>query len=357
MLLEANKIKTQEGAVDLSLEAKANESFVVKDIFVDTPVGTHISVFVGASIRGYFRVSGQLGNHLPFMRGEAKHAHDLSMSATAVGDQTSFASLKNAGGLEIAAKILGGLAASTTYKRAMDFNVPSVPGYKGLIGLLRERIGFAGYPVASGETLSITGAAQAACTVVVIYDRYEAADIKPEMPNGSKSKELTYINYGNTGATIAGAGSNLYDTPVNPVQFIGFPFGETVPADTEITLFGVLGSSFAPLECDGTDGIATKFLKFSRDEEVLFDYDRNGLLMYANLYGTALVGDYVARGLSVIGSYSDVDFKEPYWFTPELMFTIGQELSIELTTVIKGAGKNIVVAEQEIGIIMKVVRK
>jgi hypothetical protein len=356
-LLQSNKIKAELTNKDLVLEATASKSYLVKDIFIVNPTSAHINIYVGTTLRGNFRVSGALGNHLPFMQGEAKHAHDLSMGATAVGDQTSFASLANAEGAEIAAKVLGGLSASTTYKRAMDFNDAAIFGFKGLIGLMREKVGFAGYPVPKGEKLTISGAASATSVQLVVYDEYEADDIKADMPNGQQSKELTFVNYGNTGATIAAAGDNAFDTQVNPAQFIQFPFGADVPADTEITVYGVLASDFAPLECDGTDGIGTKFLRLSRDEDVLLDDDRNGLLMYAKDYGSALVGDYVGKGYSVLGNYSDVDFRMPFFFDPALTFTIGEELLIELTTVIKGAGKNILVTDQEIGVIMKAVRK
>jgi len=84
--------------------------------------------------------------------------------------------------------------------------------------------------------------------VMIEYERWEPGDIKSDAPNGSKSKEFFYINYGNCGAAIKAAGDHLYTVSANPAEFPDFPFGRVVPAKYSVDILGILGSPFAPKE-------------------------------------------------------------------------------------------------------------
>ena len=116
-----------------------------------------------------------------------------------------------------------------------------------------------------------------------------------------------------------------------------------------------MASDFRPEENDGTDDIATQYLKLIQDRVVLFDEDRNGFLLYTTALEVTGGKDEVAEGYSVIGNYSDVDCRLPLMFDPPLEFVPGTELLVMLTTDQHGSGQNIAVADQEVAIIEKVI--
>lgn len=312
MLLEKNRIEHADGNVDLTLEARSGESFIIRDIFVYNPVTNYISVWLETTRVGYFRVGGELGNHLSFVRG--------------------------GGVIDVA----GGL--------------PSITKQKTLLGLLRDRGLFEGYPVPSGSKITVTGAAQAGAYVAMLYDKYEEDDITADMPNGEKSNTRVWVNYGDSGAAITTAGDHVLDTPVNPAEFDDFPFGEDAPDNKNTEILGICASDFAPTENDGTNDIATKYLKLIRETDTMFDYDRNGLLMYVPGYHAALAADYVGEGISVVGNYSDRDGRLPMMFDPALLFIGGDRLTVQLNTVIEGTGSTISLLEQQVAFIIRTTR-
>jgi hypothetical protein len=345
-------VKTVVGATQFTLTPPAGRAYVVKDIQVVNPSGTHVTVTCDRRTVGYFRVSGQLGNHLPIIRGVAKHSHDWLTSATTPADVALFAGLKNAGGTEIAIKMIGTLAASTTYQKVGALTAPYVGKQGTLLRLLAGRGLFSGYPVPSGKTFTLTGVHQSTSIVIVEYEEWDEMDIRGDMPNGPEGMDLLYVSYGNTGATLTATGTAWLDTLVNPAEFPAFPFGDDVPGNTEITLYGILASSFSPNEGDGTDYHNTQYLKLIKDRDTLFDNDKNGLPYYANATGPFGGVDDVGEGYCVGGNYSDVDAREPFWLPAPMKFISGEELNVYWTTAIGGAGKNIVIAEQEVGMIL-----
>lgn len=350
------QIKTVIGAGAFALSADANESFMVKDIRVYNPASAHITVKVGRKTVGYLRVSGSMGNHLSFAQGHAQHAHDWTTGSTAAGDVSLFVGLEDAAAAEVAAEMIGTLAVDTTYPQVGGLSLAPRPNGKTLLRYLYEKEIWRGIPVATGESLIITGAAQSGAIVVVEYEIHDAGDIAPTLPNGSESKELDYINYGNTGATVAAAGDALLDTQVNPAEFPKFPFGDDVPANATIEVHGILASDLVIGEHDGTDGTYTEYLKLFKDQDVLFDEDRKGLLVYGGSQATAMVVDRVAQGQSVVGNYSDRDYREP-WHPPEpIICGPGDELDAYWTYAIDGAGKNVLIADQEVGFILRQIR-
>jgi len=356
-LKEKGMIKTVLGNTDLSLTALPGESFVVRDVKVYNPASNYATLKTDKTTVGYFRVAGQLGNHLPFPNMRTQHSHDLSTSATAVADQTSFASLNNAGGVEAIQKILGGLAASTVYRRMMNYCRALSISAKTLLGFLAEREIFKGYPVSSGQTFLITGVAQANAIQVIEYDLYDEADILRDMPNGSEAAEYLFVNYGQSGAAINVTGDTLFATANNPKEFPAFPFGADVPANVIISLFGILASDFAPLENDGTNYILTQYLKLYKERTVLFDKDRNGIPLVSTLSTAQGSCDAIAEGFSLVGNFSDADQRPPMMFDPALEFVSGEELTVYLTTAKTGTGQNISAAEQEVAFIQQITRK
>ncbi|RLC82193.1 MAG: hypothetical protein DRJ03_19375 [Chloroflexi bacterium] len=350
-LKEPFMIKTVLGNEDLELEADAGESILVRDIQIYDPASDYITVTIDKVTVGYFRVGGTLGSHLPFILGRTEHSHDVSVAAGADTTTSKRCDIKNAGGVD---KDIGlihdGAIAATTFRRLMNLEKVRTPE-KTILGLLWEKGIFKGYPVACGQKFKISGAAQSSAIQLVVYEVYDAGDIKRDMQNGTEAREYVFLNYGNCGAAVNKSGDSLYDTPKSPAQFPDFPFGKVVDPKKEVVIHGICASDFAPKENDGTNYCFTKFLKFIRGRKTLFDEDLNGLLMYAPFTASYGDMDMVGEGLSIIGNYSDVDAKAPLFFPSPLVYGPGEELNVYLSTIKGGTGQDIATDEHEIALI------
>ncbi len=351
---ESYMIKTVIGNTDLTLTAKPGESLLIRDIQIYNPASNYLTISIDKSTVGYFRIGGPLGSHLPFLGGAALHSHDLKTSATAAADQTSFAGLANAGGVEIASKVLGGLTASTNYKRVMQNASIANGNQKTLLGFLAGKDIFKGYPVAEGETITLSGAAQAGAVQMVIYEIYDAGDQKSDSENGAKASSYIYINYGDSGATINATGDTLMSTQITVANFPQFPYSALVPSKHKISILGILASDVAPAANDGTDYCYTRYLKLVKGRVTMFDDDKNGLLLHSGVTTSPGGIDIVAEGCSIIGNYSSIDFRSPLMFASPLEFNDGEELNVYLNTLQGGSGKTISRLLQQIGFITRV---
>ncbi len=352
-LVSKRNYKTVLGNTALELEANTGESFLIKDVKIYNPATDYATFNIETNTVGYFRIGGVLGSHLPFPSGRSQHSHDMLTGSTAVAVMANGALIADAGGTETAAPRLAETATSTTYARVLQLAKAGLIGSKTIIKLLIELGIFDGYPIAQGETFSIAGVAQADAIQMVEYEVYDPDDMAPDMPNGSKSSEKLYINYGGSGATINVTGNTVLTTPANPAEFPDFPFGKNVPGNRQIDLIGLLASDVAPSANDGTDFTYSRYLSFFHDTQFLFDEDKNGLLYY-NPIETALGSmDHVGEGYSVGGNFSDIDARFPHIFEPALVFDDGEELVIQWNTVRTLAGQTISEALQEIGLILK----
>lgn len=141
---------------------------------------------------------------------------------------------------------------------------------------------FAGYPIAEGETFQV--APHTAGDKVIghiVYEVHEAGDMTPDMPNGSQSKEFLFLNYGTNAIQIAAAATGTLDKTRNPSEYPAFPFGEVVPAKTEIDILGILLMTWK--DAAGNLNPNYSFLKLLKDRKVLFDEDRSGIFVREGL--------------------------------------------------------------------------
>ena len=367
-------VKCVLGDNDFQLRADPGEAFLVKDIQVYNPVSNYVTLRTEKATVGYFRVGGPLGSHLPFLGGRSEprlygHNHKAGVfkGSNAGAGQTLFVPLVDGAGTTIAANALGKSSAANDKDIMTDIlaaqvhsvtqpdrhSIVSVPmlRMRTLLRDMIERALLTGYPVAEGETFSVTGAKQAGAIVLAIYEIYEPGDIKPEDPNGSRAKEYVFVQYGNSGAAINVDGDTLFDVCQTPPEFPDFPFGKTVSPKHSITLLSILGSDFSPSANIATDYTYTKFLKMVYNREVLFDEDRNGLLMLSPTGANIGGRDLVAEGQSLIGNYSNIDMRLPFILPEPLVFSPGDELLLYLTTGKVGTGQDINIAGQEVGLI------
>lgn len=135
---------------------------------------------------------------------------------------------------------------------------------------------FAGYPVAEGETFSIKNAINDVdIRASIVYEVYDAEDMKAEMPGGSKATEFMFINYGTNTEDIADGAYGALDMSRNPAEYPSFPFGDIVPPGHEIDIHGILIATWRGLVDDTSARM--RYLKLIKDRNVLFNEDRRGI--------------------------------------------------------------------------------
>lgn len=351
---QALMVKQVLGNTALSLQAKAGESLLIKDIMIYNPATNYATLSVDKDTVGYFRVGGNAGNHLPLPIGSAKHAHALTIAA-ADGALTEDHALYNAHDVANATVALfSNVAAKTVLTDIVQFGSIPSPQYKTLLNHLSAANIFKGYPIAEGETFLITGVAQANAVQIIVYEVYDAGDILNTAENGGKSKKYTFINYGRQAAALVAAGSSLYSVSQTPAQFPNFPYGEKVPAKTKITIHGILASDVVDYR-SAADYMVTNYIKLLKGRETLFDDDKNGILL-SGLIGTVDAAAEIACGISLIGNFTDLDIKPAFLFPQPLEMVEGEELNIYLTVAAGAAvaASTIPVVESEIALIMSI---
>lgn len=350
-------LKTVIGNTAFELKADPGESFLVKNISVVSPASSYASIKIDRTLVGYLRCGGALGSHINLHSGRAKHAHDITLAAGAAITATNHQQISNAGATATGLYFANSGTTDGSPTRAMDLAASSAQQLDTILSLLFKAGIFTGYPVGEGQSFIIEDIKDSDSIVLVEYEIHDAGDFGPADPNGSEAPEYLFINYGNCGASIQATADNLYSTSKNPAEFPDFPFGKVVPANFEIDLLGILGSTFAPKENDGTDYSYTKYLKLVKDRTTLFDDDRNGIL-FIGRSATALGNcDMIAEGFSPIGNYSDEDSKPPFMFPAPLTFLSGDELNVYVTLEIGVGGQALTIIEHEIAFISKVRRK
>ncbi len=294
-LRQAGLIFRVEAAASLVITPRSGESLRITDIFVDNasvaaPAAQHVTLINDTARVGFFRVNFGLGG-----------AH-LSQPRAFENDVTS----KNT----------------------------------NLLQLMEKLFAFAGYPVVQGEAFTIsldTGTADIFATA----DSFDAADLKSDMPNGSKSTDITFVNYGTNGAAIAAATYTKLDTSRNPAEMLRFPFGAAgaglVPADRRVTLMYIGGQPVGRLNAVGV-GANTQYVRprvGSAPAQTILDRNDVGLPFIGTQPGAVGV-DYTA----VRSAFSSVPFPDQLWLDafPQLEFGPNDEFSLQVSTQLTGAG-------------------
>ena len=351
-------IKTVIGDTNLTLEAKVGESLLVWDVLSYDPEADYITLKIEKTTVGYFRVRSDLGAHQFSPRGRRTHTHQIRMNAGSFVAATGHYPILM--GDNVTSQIMFAtkdVAAPGTMYDLKDATRQALgPRTETLLAYLRRKGLWAGWPVAEGETIQISGGKNTNGRQVLLYQIFDAEDQKAEMPNGSKSKEYLFINYGNCGGSIQATTDNLYSTAKNPAEFPDFPFGKVVPAKYNVDLLGICGSPFAPRQNDDTNYSYTRYLKLLKDREVLFDEDRNGILFEQRNLNLGSRRHGIAEGISLIGNNTEYDEQEPLMFDPPVSFTPGDELGIYVTIVVGGTGQAIDIYQHEIALIERVKR-
>lgn len=259
----------QGNAIDadsLELKAEPGESFLVKDVMVDNTSDVEFAkVMIDRMTVGYFSVYNMYTNQLIFAKDKAA--------------------------------------------------IPTI------LEFLRQKELFAGYPIATGQKLlvDITGATTK--NIRVMYERYDEGDIKAEAPNGTKSKEYTFVNYGTNKAAHDSGTYALFDKTLNPAEFPDFPFGAVVPAGIKMSILGILIPSYRKAVNIGAE---YRYLRLMKGRETLWDKDKAGI--------------YVTHGLNYF-PWGDENSEYAINLLPEpLVFLPGEELTVEISIVTGDVG-------------------
>jgi len=199
---------------------------------------------------------------------------------------------------------------------------------------------FDGYPIAEGETFSIKNPITGGnIRASIVYEVYDAEDMKAEMPGGSKASEYLYINYGTNAADIADAAYGPLDKSRNPAEYPAFPFGDVVAPGHEIDIHGILIATWRGL-VDNTSA-QMRYLKLIKDRNVLFNEDRRGIWLPQG-------SGHLTWG-SVRQTNCDIKlFPVPVTFGP------GDELNISMSN---ATGEGVITAEDTMMATVQTVRK
>lgn len=281
MLKQTNCVKHKLNTEGLTLEADVGESFLVKAIYIGRCTSdAYLTVKIDNFSVGYWLVKGKAGNQLGTQR--------------------------------------------------LEYS-----GYNLMDRLVKKGLPFT-YPIAEGQKL-VLGALDGIGTMVVVYDIYDAGDIRSDMVNGTQCKTFGFIQYMRESAVIAASGDLLLDTSITPAEFPDFPAGRAVPARMSIKLHGIHGNPVA--DATSTDNLFySTYLKLVRERETLFDEDRNGIPFLGDSTATGAASylkpeTIIGQCGEMSGGLSMYNSRDPLWFDPPLTFLSGEELLVYLTFV------------------------
>jgi len=297
-LIEPLMVKTEYGLdadEAVELEAKTGESLLVKDVIVDGADDEYVLLEVEKTTVGFFRVDGHsLRSHLP------ANVAKYSDAALDVGMRS-------------------------------DRSIT-------LISYMIRQGWMRGYPVAEGETFRVkpytTG--KKLNNVVIVYEKYDAGDIKSTDDNGSSAKRYIFVNYGRPSSSLTSAGDYEVSVCYTTKEFPDFPFGKSVPSKTTIEVLGILGSESINYSASDTY-TNTKYLKIFKGRTCLFDRDKKGLPFYQPVFSGISSGTHYAKGFSLVGNYTRADRREPFVPPSPLLFKEGEEVKVYITV---GQGTN-----------------
>jgi len=296
----------------VELEAKTGESLLVKDVIIWESDDEYCLLEIDKTTVGFFRVDAHvLSSHLPIVR------------ANAESDR----------------RWMGYLAESSIT----------------LISYMIRKGWMRGYPVAEGQTFRVKPftSGKKLNNVIIIYEKYDAGDIKSTDDNGSESRTYTFVNYGRPEENLTDAKDYEVNTCVTTEEFPDFPFAKPVPSKTTIDILAILGSESIDYD-DASNYVYTKYLKAFKGRVCLFDKDKNGLPFYQPTFTGITTKTFFGRGISVIGNYSADDRRQPFVPPTPLTFKEGEELKVYITTGVVGNTATINAKYGEIAFVEKV---
>ncbi len=184
-------------------------------------------------------------------------------------------------------------------------------------------------PLIQGESLVAKFSSAYTGKILLTYEVYDAGDVQNTAPLGSKATELYYVLYGTNATEIAASGYTELTGVFNPAEFIKFPFGEKVPANTVVEILACLAQDVGRF-VDSSNSCYTTRLRFVRGLTELFDEDKLGFLLEGSVPTSA--GYKYGDGKSFFSSHREDKNIPIRLFSPPLVFQPGEELKLYIGT-------------------------
>lgn len=187
------------------------------------------------------------------------------------------------------------------------------------------------FPIAEGQTFTVKTGANVD-VIEVHYEVYDAGDIMPDMPNGTEWTEWTFISWGQLDGDKDANAWYVLNTSINPSPYPGFPFGEAVPSGVEVDVLGVLFRLFERNEYPaGSDAyVRSKYLRFTRGTEVLFDEDLNGFYVLGDGATSGSANVAYCQGVSELNLHRNKSGEEAFLLPEPLTLSAGEDLTVEV---------------------------
>jgi hypothetical protein len=220
---------------------------------------------------------------------------------------------------------------------------------RSLMGWLRARGIDLSIPIASGETLTLSRYAEAG-NVVLLYDAYDAADVKATEPNGSQSKTRTYINYGTNAGAITASPATL-DTSHMWTGGDPWPIGGApLPGGVKMTLLGILGAPASRGNASANKGCTTH-LRLWHESDVLWDAADQAGIPFLGLIGQVADACVYTPVASLVGPLTAELPKPPYMPEPRV-FTMPAALTLQVI-LSNAASGGLAAAQLDVAFILK----
>ncbi len=247
-------------------------------------------------------------------------------------------------------------------KTLLHFSVPATwhllsSNHQGTIGSMMEEFKkfglFPEIPVAEGQVLTITGAT-ANDFLELVYDLYEAGDIKSTDFNGTDSADYRMFQVISNSIAPTETGDEPLDaSDLDPV-FIDFPADKVVPPNTRILLRGLFGSPVSKGDGANQDQYSSH-IKFLKDREDIFDKDLTGFLYRGDVSHTAASTIYAADA-SRLDKPIALNPARVIVFDDPIVFEAGAELNVLATIVETTGAADIAIGGIKLGMILDIHR-
>ena len=205
-------------------------------------------------------------------------------------------------------------------------------------------------PVASGELLRVAGLG-AGVSVLMVYDLYDAGDVKAEEPNGSACKKYQLLQVVSNSAALAATGTAPLNRSDISAAFPAFPGGAVVPGNTKMTLKALFG---APVQLGS--GAANVYYT-TRLHMVSDQVDIDNILRLGRPYTGSVA--YVTAALAYASVVGNLELGANYIrprlnvLDPYMTFTDGDDMTVNCDVTVTG-GAGVSIGEIKLGLLFDV---
>lgn len=232
----------------------------------------------------------------------------------------------------------------------VGLKVPS-SGLGSLVDALFDRNLLKPIPVASGQTLNCT-APGTNNFVQVVYDLYDADDIKATMFNGTETNDFQLFQVVSNSGSLSSAGDAALNRSDLDSQFPAFPGGEVAQANRRFELLALFGAPVAEGNGSANHHFST-FLKMIQDRKDILDQSLVGMLFQGDSGHTANSTGYGALA-GLIDRPRDTNGGSLYVFDTPLTFEGGSELNVIVSIATGSAGVELAAGDAKLGLLFNI---